>query len=282
MKRFACLTCLIFAVSNASLLAQDMDAPFDPVIDNGGPGQGMVFDSGETSPTFELGSWVTPSRWERGFEVGINGSAGNSETFNLRAGLQASRKTDLVEANMNLVYAKSSVSNVETQNFGQFDLNINRLFAEDSPWSLFFKNTLLYDEFRPFDLRLALNGGLGYKWIDNEQTLFRTRFGAGVSREFGGVNNDWIPEAVFGIDLNHQISERQKIVAKIDYFPSWSNFDDYRIVSDLGWEILVDEATNMSLKLSLLDIYDSTPDGAKPNDINYGLLLLWKYKAIGL
>ena len=33
---------------------------------------------------------------------------------------------------------------------------------------------------------------------------------------------------------------------------------------------------NLSFKLSVIDRYDSTPDGRKPNDLDYALLLLWK------
>ena len=40
--------------------------------------------------------------------------------------------------------------------------------------------------------------------------------------------------------------------------------------------MLLDEATNMSLKLGIIDRYDSTPNGLKPNDLNYSLMLLWK------
>ncbi len=39
---------------------------------------------------------------------------------------------------------------------------------------------------------------------------------------------------------------------------------------------LLDEEANLSLKLSAQDRYDSTPNGLRPNDINYSILLLWK------
>ena len=34
--------------------------------------------------------------------------------------------------------------------------------------------------------------------------------------------------------------------------------------------------TNLSLKVSAFDRYDSTPQGRRPNDLDYALLLLWK------
>ena len=48
------------------------------------------------------------------------------------------------------------------------------------------------------------------------------------------------------------------------------------MVSTLNWEVLLDEVANLSLKLSVSDRYDSTPFGRRPNDVDYGLLLLWK------
>jgi len=34
---------------------------------------------------------------------------------------------------------------------------------------------------------------------------------------------------------------------------------------------------NLSLKLSVLDRYDSTPHEAKPNDMDYAATLLWSF-----
>ena len=43
-----------------------------------------------------------------------------------------------------------------------------------------------------------------------------------------------------------------------------------------GWEVLLSHAANLSLKLGLIDRYDSTPNGLERNDLNYTALLLWK------
>ena len=244
-----------------SILGQEQVAPLDEAL--------------YESPSIDVGGWFKPANWDGSFEVGINGSEGNSKNFNMRTGFTLGRKTDLSEVGLNLTYAKASANRIETQNFGQLNLNVDRLFKEGSPWSFYTNTYLLYDEFRPFDLRLAINTGIGYKWIDTDKTLFRSRFGGGVSREFGGPNNQWTPEANFGLDFNHQLTERQKFSAVVDYYPAWNDFMDYRLVSNLSYELLLDEANNLSLKLSLLDNYDSTPGTSQPNDINYGLLLLW-------
>ena len=141
---------------------------------------------------------------------------------------------------------------------------------------MYSKSELYYDEFKVFDLRLVLNGGLGYQWLKTDATSLGTRVGAGASREFGGVDDDWAPEANLGIDFEHQLTKVQKLTATVDYYPEFGDFSSYRVVADLGWQMVVDAEANLSLKLGILDQYDSTPNGARPNDVNYTMLLIWK------
>ena len=106
--------------------------------------------------------------------------------------------------------------------------------------------------------------------------MLKGRVGAGASREFGGPNNEWSPEGVFGMDYKRQLTKRQKLTGTFDYYPEVGDFRDYRFVADASWELLVDAEANLSLKFSIRDEYDSTPNGLRPNDLNYAFLLLWK------
>ena len=151
---------------------------------------------------------------------------------------------------------------------------MDRLF-KDSPWTLFFIHQTLYDEFQAFDVRLSFNGGLGYEFDCSEAIDLIGRFGAGTSREFGGPDNEWAPEALFGLEYAHQITKMQRLAAKVDYYPQWDDFTMYRVVADVGWEIDLDQPKNLSLKFSVIDRYDSTPNGVQPNEVNYSALLIW-------
>jgi len=173
-----------------------------------------------------------------------------------------------------LVYNKNSANNVDTQNNALLDVRIDRLLG-DSPWTVFFLNQELYDEFQAFDVRVSLNSGLGYQLIDTETVDLLTRAGAGASKEFGGPDDRWAQEALFGLDYEHQLSPSQRLTAKVDYFPEWKDFEKYRVMTDLGWEIDLDKPKNVSLKLSITDRYDSTPNGADPNELNYAVLMIW-------
>ncbi len=220
-------------------------------------------------------SWQLPDVWESSFELGIDGSEGNSTTLTFRSGAKLRRKVDWSDLKISLSYVKSTAEYIETKHNAQLDMNHDWLLG-DSPWSLFGKMILVYDEFRPFDLELTLNSGVGYRFVNTDATTLKGRFGSGATRQFGGPNNTWRPEAMFGLDFEHRISARQKLHTTVEYFPEWGNYESFRVRTDAGWEVLLDEKTNMSLKLGVIDRYDSQAAGSKPNALDYSLLLLWK------
>jgi putative salt-induced outer membrane protein YdiY len=217
-----------------------------------------------------------PKLWEGSFELGFNGTQGNSETTNFRLGASGKRKTDDDELTLSLIYTKSTADGRETANraFGE---GRNEWFYDDSPWTLYVHGTGEYDEFKAFDLRLTADAGLGYNFIKNDGTTLVGRFGPGVSQEIGGPDDSLVPEAVLGIEFEHKLSQRQKLLAEATWYPALDDFGDYRLTSKAGWELLIDAEMNLSLQLNVSDRYDSTPNGAKPNDLDYALLLIWKF-----
>ena len=72
------------------------------------------------------------------------------------------------------------------------------------------------------------------------------------------------------------LAPTQKFYGKLDYFPEWEQIGEYRLVADAGWEIELVQPSNLSLKISATDRYDSTPNGAEPHLVNYSVLLLLK------
>lgn len=219
-------------------------------------------------------SWI--KGWDSHAEFGLDGSDGNANTLAMQAGIELKRKTESYTLGIDVDYRQASSRSLTTEQNGRFNMNFDRLLG-DTSWSAFVKKGMEWDKFKPFDLRLNLNGGFGYYWLRSDTSTFATRFGAGASREIGAPMDDWIPEAVFGMEAERQLTSRQKLKGKLNYFPAWEDFSDYRLVSDVSWEILLDGSENLSLKLAATDRYDSTPQGAKPNDLYYSLLLLYKF-----
>jgi len=227
-----------------------------------------------TPKWYHLAYWFGPTPWDIGFELGINGAEGINETLSFRTGGHLKRETDFWKFDTTLVYNKNSANGLETQNNALLDVRVDRKLGE-SPWSLYFLNQELYDEFQAYDLRVSANTGLGYQFIDTQHLDLVGRFGAGASREFGGPDDSTAYEALFGFEYDHELTRAQRLSAKVDYFPEWEDFSRYRVVTDVGWEIDLDRPSNMSLKFSIIDRYDSTPNGADPNEINYSVLLIW-------
>ncbi len=228
------------------------------------------------SPSYWYQSyWLPGQAWESSFELGIDGSEGNSQTLTFRSGVDIRHKIDWSDLQVAISYVKSTAQQAETKHNAQLDANHDWLFNESS-WSVFVKSILVYDEFRPFDLELTLSTGLGYQFIDTDVWSLKGQFGSGATRQWDGPADRWRPEAMFGLDFEYTISARQKLRIKSEFFPQWDDYEIYRVRTDAGWEMLLDEATNMSLKLGVIDRYDSNAGSAKPNALDYSLLLLWK------
>lgn len=230
--------------------------------------------SGELPQWYEPAYWFGPAPWDMGIEFGLNGSDGVKQSLSISSGGHLKRKTRHWKIDSSLTYNKNSSNGIETQHNGLLDLRVDRRMNE-SPWSLYFLHQTLYDEFQAYDLRISLNEGIGYELIDTETIDLVGRFGAGTSREFGGPDNQWAPEALLGLEYEQALTDLQRLSATVDYYPQWDDFNQYRVVSDVGWEIDLDRPQRLSLKISVVDRYDSTPNGVEPNELNYAVLLIW-------
>lgn len=220
--------------------------------------------------------WLGPAPWDTGIELGLNGSSGTSDTLSLRTGGYIKRKSRFSKLDMSGYYNRTTEGSVATQNNAQFDARNDWLLDDQSPWTLFASGNLFYDQFQVFDLQLNSNIGVGYRFADDDALTLIARVGGGAAREFGGPDDEWAPESIFGFEYSQQLSATQKFSGKIDYYPEWEDFGEYRLAADVGWEIELIEPSNLSLKISANDRFDSTPNGSEANLVNYSVLLLWK------
>jgi putative salt-induced outer membrane protein YdiY len=214
--------------------------------------------------------------WKGSFELGLDGTEGNSQTLNFRFGFDAKRTTPGNVLKFGLDYRRNTTEEEETAHRAFLDWRAERLFHE-SPWTCFVHGTVDYDEFKKLDTRVAADLGLGYELIETDSTSLVAQLGGGFSHEIGSPNEHYVPEAVFGLDFEHQLTRRQQLACAVQYTPDVTDFGEFRLTARAGWELLIDQEMNLSLKLSVLNRYDSTPDGVKPNDLDYAAVLLWKF-----
>jgi len=227
-------------------------------------------------PTPQVEVQAPAKLWEGSIELGVNGSEGNSQTYNFRGGAKLKRKTEINVLSADFDFRQDSADNVETANKAYLDWRYEH-FLGKSPWTCFVHGTVEHDAFQAYDLRVALDSGVGYRFLKSDTTLLTGRLGAGTSREFDGPDDDWVPEGVFGLEFEHKINHRHKFSISAEYRPDVTQFEDYRMVNKASWEILLDEAMHLSAKLGVTDRYDSTPEGRKPNDLDYSVVLMWSF-----
>lgn len=220
--------------------------------------------------------------WKGWVDAGINGSDGNSETFAARTTLGAKRVTTSLETSATLQYIYVTDNGVKSKSRGELNLR-NDWLLNPSPWGFFALGKAEYDEFQPWDLRTSLFVGPSYTFIQSPRTTFRGRTGLGISREFGSERNEVSPEALFGLELNHKISDRSRLFGSVEILPSLADFPEHRINSQAGYELLVDPQTRLNIKFGVASRYNSDPgessDGVRPksNDIEYFITAGWEF-----
>lgn len=214
--------------------------------------------------------------WEGSVELGLSGTEGNSETFNVRFGLKAKHKTEHLVRTLEVTSIQKTAAGATTANTALIDGRIEWPMPA-SRWNYYIHGLAEYDQFKAFDYRLSADTGLGYEFIQTEWTMLTGRAGLSASREIGGPDDETNPEVAFGGEFKHKFNEMHSISGKVDYYPNVTDFSDFRLNSQAGWEIALSKAWGLSLKLSVIDRYDSTPQGARPNDLDYSTLMIWVF-----
>jgi putative salt-induced outer membrane protein YdiY len=241
----------------------------DPVIKKPLHEESKLLSDDEPDPPVKL--------WEGSFTLGLDGAEGNNEAMNLHVGFNAKRQTDLHLLYLDLDYNRRTTNTISTANRLFSQGRYERLILE-TPWSLFVESIGEYDEFQDFNFRITAHAGVGYWLFKTRPASLKVRLGSGFSHEIGGPKGkDYVPEMIIGIDYERRVSARQKLIATVDYMPDESAFSAFRLNSLAGWEFLLDQETNLSLRLAVRNRYNSSPGSALPNDLDYAALLLWKF-----
>jgi len=228
------------------------------------------------SPWYSPILWLGPAPWDSGIELGLNGSSGTSDSFSVHTGAYIQRESRFSRLDLRSGYNLTLDGGKSAQNNGHLDVCHDWLIDESSPWTLFAATGVFYDKFSAFDWQLNADTGVGYRLVHTPGLDLITRVGGGASREFGGPDDRWVPESLVGIEYCQRVTQTQKFYTKFDYFPEWDQVGEYRMVADAGWEIELVQPSNLSLKISATDRYDSTPNGADPQLLNYAVVLLLK------
>jgi putative salt-induced outer membrane protein YdiY len=222
----------------------------------------------EPTPAKPVETTILP-QWDKSLALGFSGRQGNAETGSFNAHLQLKKDTDAARVNFNNKFFYATSGDDTTQNELSSQLNLDWL-QPDTDWFFFMQGGYEFDDFEPWRHRVSVYGGPGYTFVDNQDIEVVGRVGAGANYEFGSVN-DITPEGLVGTEtIRWHLTDNQNLTGGLTYYPSFESIDKYRLNANAEWQIKIDRASGLSLKLGVENEYESiTQDDARPNDFKY-------------
>jgi hypothetical protein len=214
------------------------------------------------------------SPWTSSIDLGVSGSEGNSSYLTLRAGFDVKYDDPEDFAIVNAMYILSRANSGDVANKG-FLLARNEMPLDGISW--YAQGAVEYDEFCKVYLRLASHSGFTFTALQDGTQLLKLRAGAGGDNESGGESPAWILEGQAGLDYEYTLTARTKFLLAADYYPDVQNFSNYRLRGRAAFDMLLDPQNNIYLRIGLFDRYDSRPYGSKRNDLDYYLMLSFRF-----
>ena len=207
--------------------------------------------------------------WEARLEITFSAVEGNSNTQDFRGAFAAKRETDATIFKFDAVYYVAASNGDRTDNAASVGVE-NEWLIPDSKWSYFVYARWTYDEFQSWDYRITGGGGLKYHLVEKENYDLKLLGGIGFIKEFGSNNDDIQPEALFGVEGEWRIAEKQKLTYFATIFPNLSETGEFRTVSGLHWTHELNDS--LDFILGLYHEYQSQVDpGFDKNDLRiYG------------
>ena len=188
----------------------------------------------------------------------------NSE-FNVRLSAQAEHNSEFARLRINGAYFLNSANDEIIDN----DISLSTTqdwFFPESDWSVFARGSYQWDEFELWEHRISGYVGPGYKLIKTEALTLDTRFGAGLTYEYGIPQT--LPELLAAVEWSWQINDRQKFAGTFSYAPEVTNFSQFRLSLNAEWNFQLQESKGLSFYIGIRDEFQSiVPQGSTRNDL---------------
>lgn len=212
-------------------------------------------------------------RWVVTGAVGGSVTSGNADTTTVTGELKLERDwtTWSMEISYKGLFEKSG--GTEDNNKHIFVATANRPLGKHD--SLF--ATLLLEHDAAADLKVRIQLTAGYKWRHVDKPGFWLDFDVGGGVLYEEYTTSEGTEAVgqAGLKFEWKITDQLTYTQRLVYFPTLSDFPEYRLVS-LS-EFVTPVGKNVSFKLSILDQYNSEPEpGTEHNDLTVTFALQFK------
>lgn len=207
------------------------------------------------------------SPWKTRITAGGALTDGNSESASLNAGLLVTRETERMVTKFDAAYFYAESDGERSEN--RFTSGIqNDWLNPGSKWFYFARGRFDADEFQSWDTRVSGHGGVGYRLFEEDPFKLNLRAGAGATKEFGSDDEELRPELLFGFDGSWKVTDNSELVFDSTIYPDLDNTGEFRTLSNVGYSVLLDEATSLSLTAGLQHEYQSDVDpGREKSDI---------------
>jgi hypothetical protein len=212
--------------------------------------------------------------WKFSIEAGLNGSSGNSDLINVRAGLGARREASDMVTSLRAAYAYGESGGVNDKSRAEVDVRQDWIFA-DSRWGLFALGKFEFDNFQSWNYRLSFFAGPSFRLLDAQPITLTLRAGAGARKELLSPNQAWEPELLGGLDAEWRLTERVKVVGLYEIYPSLRRVSTFRWLARGALEVLVDPSVNLVLKAGVENRYDAAAGtfGRRRSDVDFFVLM---------
>ena len=151
--------------------------------------------------------------------AGTNGSAGNTETFNARLGLDAQRATERLDTRLGLSYTFGKAEGRTSDNYFQTTAR-NDWLLRDSRWRPFVRGTAEFDELQDWDWRLTGFTGMGSELARSDDVLLLGRLGPGRRYDIGGADVGPVPGGSLGAYFDPPLPHLPTLAAPVSQLPA--------------------------------------------------------------
>ncbi len=201
--------------------------------------------------------------WSASLDAGLTYSDKTTDEvdFNLAVKVERLKKPYRFVARVGYIFSqdnpageKSSKSDNELRGFVKAERDLTeKLFLLTS-------HDLEYDEIDRISLRWISVLGPGIRIVDTDKRKLQLEIGPGYhyERNFGGGSNDYAT-AYFGFEGKTTFSFGSTLETRMVYTPSVNDWTgDYVILSEISLRVPIEKY--ISLRISIADTYDNTPD----------------------